>query len=396
MNILLIHSHAIMPNSQGVSKVLLTLRSLFREKGHVVIALAMHRYETDTIDDQSQFFLPTKEINCQDNLTFFCSLIHDYRIERTINTCVQFDELRLISRCCTICEIPVVTGLHNMILTPVYNYYATREYSLKKRHLGLIYYFLRTTPLKWILSRIYIMRYRNFYKNVYESSDAVVLLNETMKREFLQMIGLRETKKAFVIPNTLNDIPNVINNKENIVLWVGKMDTSIKRPDLMLRIWEKVESYYPDWRLMMLGKGDGQAEVVWNEMKSLSMNLKLKNVYFEGQVNVQPYYDKAKILCVTSTHEAFPMVLVEALFNGLVPVAFNSFPAASTLIHENVNGLLIKPFDIKDYARCLSELMREKQKLTFLQSNRMSTANKFCKEEVYHQWNKLFSEVAIN
>lgn len=392
MNIVFFHTHAILPNSQGISKVLITLRDLFREKGHTVIAVAMRRLETDIVDDEMQFFLPSEDTYSPQNLFYLCELLKKYHIDRSISVCVYENEVRLISECCNTCKVPIVTALHNMLLTPVHNIDAVREYSLKKKHLSFIYYLIKTPIIKSLLCKLYILRHTRCYQNVYSKSDAVVLLNETMKNEFHELIGIKSSDKTFVIPNTLNEDPCEVNkDKDNVVLWVGKMDTSIKRPDLMLKVWEKVEPHHPNWHLMMLGKGDGQAEVVWNEMKSLSKELKLKNVSFEGQVVTKPYYERAKITCVTSTHESFSLVVAESLYNGVVPLAFNSFATASELINDGVNGLLVKPFDIKDYAKKLGDLMSDDCKLKNLQDNRMITMERYNKETVYIEWEHLFA-----
>ena len=394
MNIIFFHSHAITPNSQGVSKVLITLRDLFREKGHKVIALAMHKLQSDTDVDDLQFFLPYDNIYSDENISFLCNLIKDYHIEKSINVCGNLDELHLAEVCCKECKIPLITAIHNMILTPIHNIAAVKEYSLRKHHLMIVYWLFQVPVIKRLIYYLYIFRYRKYYKSIYDRSDVVVLLNKAMELELLQMIGLSSSRKTFVIPNTLNDDPNnVCLNKENIVLWVGKMDTSIKRPDLMLRIWKKVEDAYPDWNLMMLGKGDGTGEKVWNEMILLAKQLKLKNISFEGQVKTQPYYNKAKISCVTSTHESFSLVLIESLYSGVVPMAFNSFPMAADIIEDNVNGLLVSPFDIEEYASKLKSVMSNCTRWKILHNNRKYSINKYSKDIVFKKWYKLFSSL---
>ena len=394
MNILLLHAHAIMPNSQGISKVLLTLRSLFRKSGHNVLSVAMRNYYHEVSDDEQQFYLPSAEIYSEENIKYLKQIMQRHHIDNTVNTCCQIDELRLISECCHQCNVPLTTGVHNMILTPIYNVAAVNEFKLRKNHLSFVYYLLRLPVIKNLLCKIYIKRHHKYFDGIYKYSDAVVLLNKTMEQEFLQMTGRKDSNKTYVIPNTLDENPSdICKDKENIVLWVGKMDTSIKRPDLMLRIWKKVEGQHPDWRLLMLGKGSGAGESVWNEMKDLSKELGLKHVSFEGQVVTKPYYEKAKICCITSTHEAFPLVLVESLFNGVIPIAFNSFPTASQLIRENVNGLLVSPFNINEYSNKLSSLMENNETRLSMMNKRQETLDEISSERVFHKWISMFNQL---
>ena len=394
MNILLLHAHAIMPNSQGISKVLLTLRSLFRKNGHNVLSIAMRNYHHEVSDDEQQFYLPSAEIYSEENIKFLGQLMQQHHIDNTVNTCCQIDELCLISECCHHCNVPLTTGVHNMILTPIFNVAAVNEYKLRKHHLSFVYYLLRLPIVKDFLCKIYINRHHHYFEGIYEYSDAVVLLNKTMEQEFLQMTGRKDSNKTYVIPNTLDeDSSDICRDKENIVLWVGKMDTSIKRPDLMLRIWKKVEGRHPDWKLLMLGKGSGIGEAVWHDMQDLAEKLGLKHVSFEGQVVTKPYYEKAKICCVTSTHESFSLVLAESLFNGVVPIAFNSFPTASQLIKENVNGLLASPFDISEYSNKLSLLMDNDETRRSMMNKRQETLNEISSEKVFQKWISMFNQL---
>ncbi len=395
MNILFLHAHAITPNSQGISKVLITLRTLFREKGHDVMVVAMKKIVGDEVVNDEQYFLPSKNLCSHENVLFLCNLIRNQRIDSTVNTCCQLDELRLLSECCHQCTIPLVTCLHGMVFTPVYNIAAVKEYELRNMRLTWLYYLLRNRRVISVLKQIYSKRHCAYYRNVYDYSDAVVLLNETMRSEFLEIIGgVRNAEKTYVIPNTLNGIiDSPVCRKEKIVLWVGKMDTSIKRPDLMLRVWQKVEPMHPEWRLMMLGKGSGTGGAVLEEMKGLAKGLNLNNVSFEGQVNTKSYYEHSEIVCVTSAHESFSLVLAEGLSNGVIPMAFSSFPTSMQLIKNGENGILIKPFDVDEYAEKLSFLMDNDNIRAHMRENHKMTLFDLSPDIVYNQWESLFTKV---
>lgn len=115
---------------------------------------------------------------------------------------------------------------------------------------------------------------------------------------------------------------------------------------------EKVQPLHPDWHLYLVGDGPERGN-----LERMAARLKLENVHFEGVQEPAPYYRKARILCLTSTHEGMPMVINEALSYGCFPVVFNSFHAAEDMLPNRETGRLIPPFSLRLFARELDELM---------------------------------------
>ena len=52
-----------------------------------------------------------------------------------------------------------------------------------------------------------------------------------------------------------------------------------------------------------------------------------------------------------------------------MPIAFNSFVAISDIIDDNRNGILIEPFDLKEYEKQLCRLMDKPQLQEELSAN---------------------------
>lgn len=156
----------------------------------------------------------------------------------------------------------------------------------------------------------------------------------------------------------------------------------------MLRIWQKVESNFPDWTLYMLGDGSSLAYC-----KKMAEDMGLRNVVFTGRVKPQEYYQEAEILCTTSIHECFPMVLLEGMNYELALMGFNSFTSAELLVTEKENGKLAQPFDIDQYAKTLSGLMSDDVERLRLRSNSKKAINRFSEEKMFEKWVSLFSEI---
>ena len=89
---------------------------------------------------------------------------------------------------------------------------------------------------------VYICKYRKYYLSTVQNSDRVVLLCDGQRSELYRMCGITSSEKIRVIPNCTDINIEQPQCKEQIVVWVGTFDYSVKRPDNMLRIWKQVES----------------------------------------------------------------------------------------------------------------------------------------------------------
>ena len=58
----------------------------------------------------------------------------------------------------------------------------------------------------------------------------------------------------------------------------------------------------------------------------------IKNIYFEGNKNPLPYYQKASVFLMTSALEGWGLTITEAQQFGVVPVAFDSYPSLHEVI----------------------------------------------------------------
>lgn len=141
-------------------------------------------------------------------------------------------------------------------------------------------------------------------------------------------------------------------------------------------MWHKLYLQFPEWSLKIVGGGD---ELI--TIKEMSRKLGLDRISFEGFKDPTNAYQTASIFCMTSAFEGFPMVLPEAMQNGVVPVIFDSYLSAKDLIVDGESGFLIKPFDLDDYCfkiRLLindHELRYKMAKTAFFKAQEFSISN---------------------
>lgn len=230
----------------------------------------------------------------------------------------------------------------------------------------------------------------SFLKYDIENIDAFVSLNKEFTK-FFQALYPQQFKERFnTIENPIvidNDNDSYTNNKENIILFVGRL-TYQKRLDRLLSIWKHLQWEFTDWKVVVVGNGT-YAE----NYKKIVIKQQLLNVEFVGQVPSEKYFKKSKIFCLTSSHESFGMVLVEAQKYGCVPIAYNSFEAATEIIEDGHNGLLITPFKEKEYAKALRTLIINEEKRKFLVANGKKFISKFDSKKIIKEWIKLFDKI---
>ena len=199
-------------------------------------------------------------------------------------------------------------------------------------------------------------------------------------------------KKVVAIPNFLSDelIHQEVDlgQKKKEVLFVGRLDNKVKRIDLLLRVWLKIEEAVDDWSLNICGEGGDESM-----LKQMAADLGLKRVCFRGFVEPKEFYKTASVFCMTSAIEGMPMVLEEAASFGCVPLAFDSFESVSELITDGENGRLIQPFDVDAFAKALLELMKNECERTRLSVNTKRDVKRFDPEGIMSQWECLFEEV---
>ena len=139
--------------------------------------------------------------------------------------------------------------------------------------------------------------------------------------------------------------------------------------------------------------GDGSERGFY---ENYSQKLKLKNIEFVGASDPTGYYEKAKIICLTSSHEGFGMTITEGMQYNIVPIVYNSYESITDIIEDNINGILIKPFRTKEFAKKLTELINNPEKLEKIQHNiaNCDIKEKFSVERITNQLENLFQKLS--
>lgn len=394
MNILFFAKRAFALNRGGIERFSIVLGNRFLKDGYQVMYLSS---VNDLSPDEnlgteaSQFYLPNiQRINCKENYQYLCELVSTQHIDILFNQ--QADTPECIDLCHDVSRkthAKVVTILH---FDP-YHYFnlfrATKEQITNAglpmhRKLGLL---IRNTA-------IYRFRQKHLFGRVFTSavtkSDAFVVLSQNARPRLMDMMGSVDERKVVVISNpvTLDYQIKAKPAKQRQLLFVGRMEFEAKRPDLMLKIWERLYQEFPDWELILLGDGE-YLPVVRNH----AAQSQLERIQIMGSSNSSKYYQSASILCVTSNTEGFSLVTVEASQNYVVPIAFDSFTAVTDVILNGITGYIVPTFDIDTYTNRLRQLMSNPDLLNQMSESAHDYVQVFNMDRVAPRWYELFNSL---
>lgn len=371
-NILLYNSNEISPSVGGVERVAKIMVDGFAKSKHNVYVLY---YNNMVGEDKpvNQFKIPM--INPVGYIKKFVAL---KRIQIAINLCGLYNATSaILIDACKYENIKIISVFHNSFDSLLWRNSMLNKfmsYPICKNIFRCLLAILERIPIK---SGHYI----------YENSDKIVLLSKSYITEYKFFID-KKADKVIAINNPLpfKAILERWDMKENTVLFVGRLDKQ-KGLDKLLRIWAGIT--HDDWTLKIVGDGPLKAE-----LKMLTIKLGIdESVEFLGYQDPCEHYKKAKIFAMTSLYEGFPMVLIESMAYGCVPIIFNSYLAAYEIVKDN--GYLIDAFDEGAFKRQLTNMMSCQNTLRGKSLNCNRYTSDFLSEKIISQWNILIDNLMV-
>jgi glycosyltransferase involved in cell wall biosynthesis len=383
MNIIIANTREMNPRIGGVESVSNTLAKGLILYGHNVLFVACikSRYEVFNESNITQIFLPSFEYLDTENEIFFNKVCIDNKINLIINQAGNIHDFSLLcSRVSHSRKIPLISSIH---VNPTYRLSILKDYSLSKLYPVNYLKFIFRYLLRILKKQRIIKKEIKDYRNLLSFSDKVVVLSEGYISD-LKIFTKLNKDNIISIPNSINKTKAYHHIREKSILFAGRLEFSEKRPDRVLMIWEKIHLKFPDWKLYIAGDG-----TMKNDMIIYAKKKKITNIFFLGFVNLEEYYERASILCLTSTYEGFPMVILEAMSHGCVPFSFDSFSSVRDLITDNYDGVIIKSFSLKEYCYKLEQLMNNEEKIRAMSLHSKIKAKNFSEEIVLSKWLEL-------
>lgn len=225
-------------------------------------------------------------------------------------------------------------------------------------------------------------------REILDKHDHFVLLAPPNKIELEYFVGNYNSHKVFSIPNSIPEVSDGVQNKEKILLYVGRLAPTQKKVELLLPVWQKIEKQLKDWRFIIVGEGEYEESIKREIIKK-----NISRVEIAGFQKPEKFYEKASLFIMTSAYEGFPNVILEAQSFAVVPVAFDSYPVLSWLVNDEEDALLCTPFNTYEMAEKILSIVSDQQKLKVMQEKALINASKFTIDKVGKTWLHFFQKI---
>lgn len=193
-------------------------------------------------------------------------------------------------------------------------------------------------------------------KYIYKKADLITVLT-SFDVDYYEKYGA----KVKVMPNPCSFLPieNNTHQREKTILAVGNLNRyHHKGFDNLIELIAPVLKTNPDWILKIAGSGNKGLDHLTNLVKIADLK---DQVVFTGFVsNVSKLMQESSIFVLSSRFEGLPMVLLEAMSQGMACIAYDCKTGPSDIISDNINGLLIDDQNKKEMRLKLSGLINNK------------------------------------
>ena len=199
-------------------------------------------------------------------------------------------------------------------------------------------------------------------------------------------------KRVEVIPNfsNLNSYCTLKSSStSNSCLFVGRLSPQ-KDPLRLVRLWKMIVAKHPGWRLEICGDGELETEVR-AEVERLGIS---DSVVMHGNVSdISGMYSRSAMLLLCSHMEGLPLVLIEAMHNGMPVVSTDCPYGPADIIRDGENGFLVPMNDDAAFVRAVSALMGDEALRKRMGERARKTSARYSREAIVERWKKMFLEL---
>lgn len=377
MNILFFLGYFNSPLRGGIERVCYNLAEGFKARGNHCFCICTEDDRVDCYDMTCTFIKDESKLqNAQQILKKF---VDEYRIDIVILPHPnEYIMLKIVSVLKGI--VPIIGHYHN---TPVGLHERIKYISTPK--------LANNRLIKRAI--FYINKLRNIKQNRFMITvlDKLVMLSPSYIPELLSLVKC-DPNKLTSISNPFIPVTNVcINEKENVILYVGRITEVHKRISSLLSIWSIVSKELINWKFVIVGGG---AEL--DKWKKKAQDLGLQRISFLGYQDPNEYYRIASIFIMTSNYEGFPMTVVESMQYGCVPFAFNTFSAINEMLENGKSGYIIEPYNETKYCQLLINVANNSNLLKEMMRSAIDKAVDYNVDKIVNEWDILCNTLVNN
>ena len=192
------------------------------------------------------------------------------------------------------------------------------------------------------------------YKKQYKKYDKILTICDTMRDEFVEILGMDKTKVELVynpinleiIRKKAEDVNPKYGNylKEDYFLQVSRL-TQQKQPEHLVDIYYKLKQRGIKEKLYFIGNGE-KVKLIRQKIKEYNLE---DDIILLGQIeNPYPFFKNAKLFLHTAKYEGLPTVLLESLAFGTPVVAYDCPTGPKDILGKNSEYGELIPLNDKD------------------------------------------------
>ena len=234
-----------------------------------------------------------------------------------------------------------------------------------------------------VLYRKMILRYS------VKRSDYVVVLTDGDLEEYRKRLGRKNAICRIYNPVAFKLTKETKSEKEKIILSVGRLAPE-KGIEYIKKVSIQILERYPEWKWILLGDGierKGLEEFI------LENNLQNRLILKGNVENVDEYLQKASIFVVTSKYEGLGLSMLEAREMKVPCVSFDVKMGPRELIHNEVDGYLVKAFDCNEMVQKIEILINNPELRSQFAEKAYLCMDEFRLEKIVKQWKEILESL---
>lgn len=203
---------------------------------------------------------------------------------------------------------------------------------------------------------------KNYVKKVVKSLkqiDYFMPVSKQLTKLYEEKLRGKKTKCVY-IPHCLKNYPNTASTlQEKNIISIGRLSEEKGFLDLV-DVFEIVSNKNPDWQLHIVGDGVKRQEIE-KKIQEKGLETKISLLGFQTEEQITNLLLQSSIYVMTSFHESFGLVLIEAESFGIPLLAFDSAQGPKEIIENGKNGFLISNRNKEQMAEKISELITNEE-----------------------------------
>lgn len=215
----------------------------------------------------------------------------------------------------------------------------------------------------------------------YGQSTATIM----QTRRARDFFGSKVRRKSVIIPNPVTVQEFASENKEKVIVTVGRLEKQ-KNQKMLVEAFSEFHKTHSDYRLRFFGRGSLEKELK-DQVDSLGLG---DAVDFMGNVNdVHHQIKNASLFVLTSDFEGLSNALIEAMMMGL-PCISTDCAGSDEIIDNGESGIIVKRGDVSTLMESMCKLIDDRQLAEQYAAEAQKRAEaKFNAEAVCKKWKEV-------